>query len=722
MRTICARVGRARPTEPAVGGFDRVHDGLVSGWFVCPGCGLQPKSRLGLLLDGQRVVAIASATPRGDVPGGQGFLFRFPPVRATAPRVLVQCPDHMDQGLEVKADPTDWRTGVLGAIETSSWPIVTGWVALIDPTDSAPELAIVGHACWPVRVTAPRPDVQAHLGDAGVGGFQFDLGATLGAGSGPPLRTALPDGTALQLIARGRVLTTAAVEDSPLGPDDPGCIAAVAGPRPGVDEQAEVNLRRRFLTTEIDPEGDWRDLLTRLGLETHSAEVEQWAAYLLHLGRSNMEVASWLAIRATQWLGANAVSPLPLTLQRASVAVSAEMPKSVLAWADSVRGVNQNSYVPVLPAPAAEVPTAVDKVLVAGLVNHRSGLGQNARNSLRALELAGIHGCVAPFFPAPGGWNPRLTGRGNSEPASEDHAVLLHLPIDQVIPSLSAQSSLLRTDRLIGYFMWETDVIPRQFYRALDLVDEIWTATDFVADSFRAVTETPVHVTGHVVDVSGVETVVREDLGIPIHAFVVHYAFDANSTVARKNPNDAIDAFQLALGDDPDSVFILKVRNFPQVEWQARSGDPYARGLLDRLASHPKVRLVTGEWSHARTLGLIDMSDCYLSLHRAEGFGYGMAEAFLLGTPVVATRYSGVAEHLGEAGVWLIGSDLVSMEPGDYFYWEPGMVWAQPRLREAAQALIEVRNCRPEQRWVAPSESTFSLRALASVYASRLRE
>ena len=40
-------------------------------------------------------------------------------------------------------------------------------------------------------------------------------------------------------------------------------------------------------------------------------------------------------------------------------------------------------------------------------------------------------------------------------------------------------------------------------------------------------------------------------------------------------------------------------------------------------------------------LDLIHCCDVYVSLHRAEGFGLGMAEAMKMGKAVIATNYSG---------------------------------------------------------------------------------
>ena len=44
--------------------------------------------------------------------------------------------------------------------------------------------------------------------------------------------------------------------------------------------------------------------------------------------------------------------------------------------------------------------------------------------------------------------------------------------------------------------------------------------------------------------------------------------------------------------------------------------------------------------------GLMRAADCYVSLHRSEGFGLGIAESMALGKPVIATHYSGPVDFM----------------------------------------------------------------------------
>jgi len=701
-------------TRPGIGGFDRTHDGLVTGWFNCPACGTTPTLTPDLLVDEQPIVATKATTPRGDVPGGLGFLLRFTLTRTPSAHVRVNCPTHPDQGLDLDVPGSTWTTPALGAIETSSWPMLTGWVAHLSSRDGDITLTIDGCNPIPVRTTIYRPDVQSYLGTNGIGGFQVDLGAMLGY--------ALPDTTRIRLTLADTFLANAAITDSPLGDDTTGCLPAPGG-TPLSDDEI-LALSHRLRATEVDTSSsDWRDILERLGQRDFTAETEQWADYLTHHSRTPQQVAAWLALRATHALGVPALNPLPASLVP-GIDIDERLPERVRTWTEPVLGIHDRPTAPDDANNLQASPSPTDlsdmKVAVAGLGHHKSGLGQNAQNSLRALELAGIHACAAPFFPARGGWNSRLRPSQQAVRSLEDHTVLLHLPIDKVIPGLAAQPALLRTERLIGYFMWELETVPKEFYRALAVVDEIWTATGFVANAFRSITDTPVHVAGHAVDVSGMEKVARSELGVPDDAFVVHFSFDANSSVARKNPNAGLDAFLSAFGDDSSAVFVLKIRNFQQVEWLARQGDPHAQGLLRRLDERPEIVLITGEWSYWRSLGLIDMCDVFLSLHRSEGFGYGIAEALALGVPVVYadSRYAG--STLMDGAIPIPG-ELDPVLPEEYFYWEPEMRWASVRPEAAVDALQQIRESDRTARHVAPTDSEFSLEQLSLAYSGLLR-
>ena len=83
------------------------------------------------------------------------------------------------------------------------------------------------------------------------------------------------------------------------------------------------------------------------------------------------------------------------------------------------------------------------------------------------------------------------------------------------------------------------------------------------------------------------------------------------------------------------------------------------------------------------------MCDCFVSLHRTEGFGRGVAEALLLGLNVIAT------DHGGNVDFCLPGSaSLVRYKPckvGRKDYVEAtGQFWAEPDLAHAASIMKNI--------------------------------
>ena len=81
--------------------------------------------------------------------------------------------------------------------------------------------------------------------------------------------------------------------------------------------------------------------------------------------------------------------------------------------------------------------------------------------------------------------------------------------------------------------------------------------------------------------------------------------------------------------------------------------------------------------------------DCYVSLHRSEGFGLTIAEAMALGKPVIATGYSGNMDFMNKDNSFPVDYRLVGVD-GDYGAYKKGNVWAEPDIDEAADYMRRV--------------------------------
>jgi len=96
---------------------------------------------------------------------------------------------------------------------------------------------------------------------------------------------------------------------------------------------------------------------------------------------------------------------------------------------------------------------------------------------------------------------------------------------------------------------------------------------------------------------------------------------------------------------------------------------------------------------------LITCSDVYVSLHRSEGFGLGIAEAMLAGRPAIATAYSGNMDFMiSRTAVWLATG----------FARRPLRDLQQPRygIRVRARATLGEPNIDQAARWMRLSTRT----------------
>ncbi|HPT55817.1 MAG TPA: glycosyltransferase, partial [Casimicrobium sp.] len=75
---------------------------------------------------------------------------------------------------------------------------------------------------------------------------------------------------------------------------------------------------------------------------------------------------------------------------------------------------------------------------------------------------------------------------------------------------------------------------------------------------------------------------------------------------------------------------------------------------------------------------------CYVSLHRSEGLGLGLAECMALGKPVIGTAYSGNLEFMRENNSLLVDYTMVPVKEGEYLDWQ-NQHWAEANVVHAAE-------------------------------------
>ena len=95
------------------------------------------------------------------------------------------------------------------------------------------------------------------------------------------------------------------------------------------------------------------------------------------------------------------------------------------------------------------------------------------------------------------------------------------------------------------------------------------------------------------------------------------------------------------------------------------------------------VHIIPKNVSKLEINSLIRDVDVYVSLHRAEGFGLVLAEAMYVGTPTIATKYSGNLEFQNDEVACLVGYDRIPLEQ-DMPPFKKGYLWADAHVDEAA--------------------------------------
>src|SRR5262249_37156874 len=132
---------------------------------------------------------------------------------------------------------------------------------------------------------------------------------------------------------------------------------------------------------------------------------------------------------------------------------------------------------------------------------------------------------------------------------------------------------------------------------------------------------------------------------------------------------------------ETDTLLLIKTN--PGAVSVARQAMEKVRQQVD---SEARVEVCCEAWSEAHIAALHERGNCYVSLHRGEGWGYPLFEAASRGTPVIATGYSGPLDYLHPRAHHLVQYELRQVQQ-PYAYYNPRMRWAEPDLTHAVELM-----------------------------------
>lgn len=321
-----------------------------------------------------------------------------------------------------------------------------------------------------------------------------------------------------------------------------------------------------------------------------------------------------------------------------------------------------------------------------GYARAEMGIGESCRIAANNLNAADIQFGVLNFTGTNSARMDDLTW-AHKEVANPIYNInLLHVNAEQLM-EIYAQygNSLFQNRYTIGYWHWELPDFPNEWLEGFNLVDEVWVPSTFVADSVAIKSPVPVVKIPHSIEVKIPDPRNRSYFNLPENTFLFLSMYDVKSYQERKNPKAAVEAFKAAFRPDDSSVgLVLKVNSY-------KSGTAELRTLDELIGDYQNIYLIKDTISRNDVNSLLNVTDSYVSLHRSEGFGLGLAEAMYLGKPTIGTNWSSNVDFMDHNNSCLVDYKLieVGVDQGPYKAYQK---WAEPDTLQAANYMKRLKS------------------------------
>lgn len=332
------------------------------------------------------------------------------------------------------------------------------------------------------------------------------------------------------------------------------------------------------------------------------------------------------------------------------------------------------------------IPRSEDGLTVVGYLKGEFGVAENLRAVAGSLEQTGADFDVMEIDAGPA-YKAATTRFDDKVKKQSNKAIQLYcVNADQTRHVLSLLGKDNEKGRYkIGYWFWELSKFPKEWEHAIDLMDEIWAPSRFIESTLKSATTKPVIHMPVAVDFRMTGKYSRGYFGLPENEFLFLFSYDFHSFSQRKNPEAAIEAFVRAFpATDTRVGLVIKT------VYGEQHPDEYVK-LLEKALTDRRIHVINKVLQRDEMYGLIAACDSYVSLHRAEGFGLGLAEAMLLGKPVIGTAYSGNLDFMHPNNSCLVKHTMTAVPRDAYPCWLE-QEWAEPDIDHAAECMTRLVN------------------------------
>jgi glycosyltransferase involved in cell wall biosynthesis len=344
--------------------------------------------------------------------------------------------------------------------------------------------------------------------------------------------------------------------------------------------------------------------------------------------------------------------------------------------------------------PSHSRQSVVPSLLWLGSYGEATGLADEIRGFLRALDARGLQPAIRPFL------KPRHQIELLPDDSRVINAALKHEP---KAPCVAVHHYITNRQQThidgavnVARVMFETDRMPAPWLELLLQRDQIWVPCEHNAEAFRrgGIPASKIRVLGETIDFDlfqpGAEPY---ELSVEDGRFTFLSNFDFGE---RKGWRRLIAGWAKAFTADDPVCLVLKTGSYTHGEEYA--ADRIRAFVREHLGAGAEQRMAPIEILSARLPAeelpsLYAAADAYVLASRGEGWGRPYMEAMAMGLPTIGSRWSGNLDFMNDGNSWLVDGELVPVpEDAELFPTRitRGHNWFEPDVDSLAEALRDV--------------------------------